>query len=75
MKIWETLKPRHVRAARALLDWTQEDLAQRACVVRRTIVAIETGSARCRPRKIQAMLAAFKAAGVDFAFGPEVSSA
>lgn len=66
-----TLKPRHVRAARALLDWTQEDLAKRACVVRRTIVAIETGSARCQPRKIQAMLAAFKAAGVDFAFGPD----
>lgn len=65
------LKARHVRAARALLDWTQEDLAKRASVVRRTIVSVETGSSRCRPCKIQAMLAAFKAAGIDFVFGPD----
>jgi DNA-binding XRE family transcriptional regulator len=67
----EYLKPQHVRAARALLDWTQTDLARRANVVRRTIVAVETGNARCQPRKIQAVLAAFEAAGVDFVFGTD----
>lgn len=67
----EILMARHVRAARALLDWTQADLARRAKVVRRTIVAVETGRVRCQPRKVEAMLAAFRAAGVEFVFGKD----
>ncbi|WP_326493618.1 helix-turn-helix transcriptional regulator [Methylorubrum sp. SL192] len=65
------LAPRHFRAARALLDWTQEHLAQRAKVVRRTIVAVETGRGRSQPRKVQALLDAFRNAGVEFKFEPD----
>ncbi|WP_456014870.1 helix-turn-helix transcriptional regulator [Methylorubrum populi] len=64
------LAPRHFRAARVLLDWTQEHLAQRAKVVRRTIVAVETGRGRSQPRKVQALLDAFRSAGVEFKFEP-----
>lgn len=61
------LRARHFRAARVLLDWTQEELARRACVVRRTVVMIEAGTARTQPRKVRAVLAALGAGGIRFA--------
>lgn len=57
------LRARHFRAARVLLDWTQEELARKACVVRRTIVMLETGGCRTQPRKVGAVL---RAAGISF---------
>jgi DNA-binding XRE family transcriptional regulator len=62
------LAPRHIRAARALLDWTQDDLARRADVVRRTIVSIETGSLKTHPYKIHALVDAFNRAGIHFVY-------
>ena len=61
------LRARHLRAARVLLDWTQDELARNACVVRRTIVMLETGGCRTHPRNVRAVLAALQAAGVRFA--------
>ncbi|MDH2312343.1 helix-turn-helix domain-containing protein [Methylobacterium brachiatum] len=63
---FDFLRARHFRAARVLLDWTQEELARKACVVRRTVVMLEAGAARTQPRKVQAVLAALGAGGVRF---------
>lgn len=60
------LRPRHFRAARVLLDWTQEELARNASVVRRTIVMLESGGCHTQPRKMQAVLAALRAGGISF---------
>ena len=60
------LRARHFRAARVLLDWTQEELARRARVVRRTVVMIEAGAKRTQARKVQAVLAALGAGGIRF---------
>lgn len=60
------LSARHFRAARVLLDWTQDELARNARVVRRTIVMLETGGCRTQPRNVRAVLAALQAGGVRF---------
>lgn len=65
------LRPRHFRAARALLDWTQDDLATRAGVVRRTIVMLECGGCRTQRSKVEAVLAALGAGGIRFARAAE----
>ena len=59
----------HVRAARALLKWTQEELASRAGVAIATVSFWETE--RVRPTeetKIQ-VRRAFEEAGIEFANG------
>jgi len=63
---FDFLRARHFRAARVLLDWTQEELARKAHVVRRTVVMLEAGTARTQPRKMQAVLAALRAGGIRF---------
>jgi DNA-binding XRE family transcriptional regulator len=64
---FDFLRARHFRAARVLLDWTQDELARKACVVRRTIVMLESGGCRTQPRKVEAVLTALGAAGIRFA--------
>ncbi|AYO83060.1 helix-turn-helix transcriptional regulator [Methylobacterium brachiatum] len=63
---FDFLRARHFRAARVLLDWTQEELARKAHVVRRTVVMLEAGTARNHPRKMQAVLSALRAGGIRF---------
>ncbi|WP_371688505.1 helix-turn-helix transcriptional regulator [Methylorubrum sp. Q1] len=65
------LGARHFRAARVLLDWTQEDLARNARVVRRTIAMLESGDCRTQPCKVRAVLAALQAAGISFKCGAD----
>lgn len=65
------LRARHFRAARVLLDWTQDELARKARVVRRTIVMLESGGCRTQPRKVQAVLAALGAGGIRFTCSDE----
>ena len=57
---------RQIRAARALLEWSQTDLARAAGMALSSIKAIE--SASCTPRRetLEAIAASFEAAGVDF---------
>lgn len=61
------LKSNHVRAARALLDWNREDLANKAGVSSVTIANIESGKTdNANPRTYDAISKAFLGAGVVF---------
>lgn len=63
---FDFLSARHFRAARVLLSWSQSELADRAHVVRRTIVMLEKSDRRTQPRKAQAVLDVLLAAGIRF---------
>lgn len=58
------LSSRQVRAGRALLGWTQAELAQRAGVGRSTIDKIERLGAIPKPQYVAAIAAAFESAGL-----------
>lgn len=61
-----TITPEQLRAGRALLNWSQADLADRAGVTRVTVVAAEAPDARVAPASLRAMTAALEAGGVRF---------
>jgi transcriptional regulator with XRE-family HTH domain len=56
------------RMARAALDWTLDNLADASGVARRTIAKFEKGG-NVLPEKMEALRAAFVAAGVEFING------
>jgi transcriptional regulator with XRE-family HTH domain len=60
------LPPRHVRAARALLAWSQQDLAKRAGVATSTVADFERGHRRPVANNAQAIRGALEAAGIRF---------
>lgn len=73
------LGPTHVRAARALLAWSQWDLAKAAGVATSTVADFERGQRTPVPNNTQAMRASLEAAGVRFlptgaVIGPAVPS-
>lgn len=55
-----------VRAARALLDWSQEELADRAGVTRRTIAGFENGEKVPHKSTVERIVVAFRQDGVRF---------
>jgi predicted transcriptional regulator len=55
-----------IRAARALIDWTQSDLAQASGVSQVAIKNLERGATDPRVRTINNIQAAFDQAGVIF---------
>jgi len=57
------------RAARAFLKWTQEELAQRARVARKTVADFESGRRPIR-RTRREITTAFEAAGMVFLTDP-----
>ena len=57
---------RQIRAARALLSWTQETLADRALVAVNTVRAIEQDRPYHKPDTIEAVRRALEKAGVVF---------
>jgi transcriptional regulator with XRE-family HTH domain len=57
---------RHVRAARALLAWSQQDLAEAAGVATSTVADFERGQRTPIPANAQAMRAALEKASVRF---------
>lgn len=61
-----------IRAARAALGWTAEELANSAGIVRRTIVAIEGGRGlpSANVRTLQKIKLALEAAGIEFIGSP-----
>ena len=60
------MTPSQLRAARALLGWSQDELAARSEVAKRTIAAFEVGGRAPYPRTLGAIRSALEAAGVEF---------
>jgi transcriptional regulator with XRE-family HTH domain len=60
------LTPELCRAARALLDWTQDDLATRAEVSRSTVRGFEGGQHELQRATTAAIRRAFEAEGIAF---------
>lgn len=60
------LTPKHIRAARALLAWSQQDLAKAAKVATSTVADFERGSRTPVANNAQAIRGALEAAGVRF---------
>lgn len=58
--------PAQVRAARALLGWSQDRLAEASRVTRRTLLRFEIGETIPRVATLAAIRAALEAAGVEF---------
>ncbi len=54
------------RAARALLNWSQNDLETAASVAKKTIADLERGSRQPYPRTLDALQAALEGAGIEF---------
>jgi transcriptional regulator with XRE-family HTH domain len=60
-----TLSPAQCRAARALLNWSQEDLVARAKITKKTIADFERGATHPRAQTLAQITAAFEAAGIE----------
>jgi transcriptional regulator with XRE-family HTH domain len=61
-----SISPELCRAARGLLGWSQQDLAARAQVARKTIADFELSQVTPHPRTLRDVVIAFEAAGVEF---------
>ncbi|MFC3691561.1 helix-turn-helix domain-containing protein [Chenggangzhangella methanolivorans] len=57
---------RQIKAARSLLDWSQQELAERAGIARFTLIKIETGEARAQEATISKIVAALENEGIVF---------
>ena len=60
------ITPAQCRAARALLDWSQQQLATSAHVGVVTVRQFEAGAAQPRPATMAVVCRALEAAGVEF---------
>ena len=67
--------PAHCKAARALLAWNQQELAQRAQLGVSTIADFERGKRTPTDSNIEAMINAFVTAGISFVDGGVQSAA
>ncbi len=61
-----SLKPEQCRAARALLNWSQPDLAEATGLTRETIANLERGAHTPQPKNLVALREALEAAGIEF---------
>ncbi len=60
------MTPKQCRAARAMLNWNVEILAYRSKIADTTIQKFEQGKTNPRRRSIEAIVAAFEKAGIEF---------
>jgi predicted transcriptional regulator len=60
------ISPRQVKAARALLGWSQQELADRAVVSKGTIASLELGKADTRMSTLTAIQKALNRGGIEF---------
>jgi len=60
------ISPELCRAARGLLGWSQQTLATRAQVARKTIADFELSQVHPHPRTLRDVVAALESAGVEF---------
>ena len=58
--------PREVRAARAFLGWTRQQLADRAIVALNTVIRLEQGIVDSRSSTLDSVRRALEAAGIEF---------
>lgn len=65
------ITPAQLRAARGLVDWTQQQLAARAGVSHSTVKDFEAGRRKPIRRNMEALTGALEAAGVAFTNGDE----
>ena len=65
------VKPGQCRAARALIGWSQEQLASSSKVAKATIANFELGKRVPYDRTLDDISAALEAAGVEFTNGEE----
>lgn len=56
--------PSQIRAGRALLGWSREELADRSGIGPRTLARLESGEGQAKPETLGAVTAALAAAGV-----------
>jgi len=63
------------RAARALLNWTQAKLAERAGVARKTVADYELGERTLHIRTRRDIMHALEEAGVEFVWSDEIDGA
>lgn len=71
---FEILSPEQSRAARAWLDWSLLDLAEKSKTSVSTIGDFERGGRVPTARSVRALRAAFEAAGIAFVFSSGVST-
>jgi transcriptional regulator with XRE-family HTH domain len=58
-----------LRAARALLNWSQSDLVERSGISKKTIADFELGLTRPHQKTMAALLRTFEAVGIEFIRG------
>ena len=63
------LTPAQCRAARGLLNWSQEGLVNHSKVGKKTIADFERGATHPQARTLFRIIAAFDAAGIEFLDG------
>ncbi len=61
-----SVSPAQCRAARALIEWTRDDLAAAAQTARSTLADFEANKRQPHPRTLAAIRTALEAAGVEF---------
>jgi transcriptional regulator with XRE-family HTH domain len=60
------ITPSQCRAARGLLEWSQQELARRAAVGIVTVHQLEAGISQPRRATLEVIRRAFESAGVEF---------
>jgi transcriptional regulator with XRE-family HTH domain len=60
------ITPAQIRAARALLGWSQEDLAGHAGVAVRSLIAFELNERALRGQTLSKITEALERAGIEF---------
>jgi transcriptional regulator with XRE-family HTH domain len=61
--------PPQIRAARGLLNWTVQELAEKAGFDRNTVAQIESGKYASDPETMAAICRILEAAGIEFTIG------
>ena len=67
----QDIVPAQLRAARALIDWNRDQLAEAAQTTTRTLARLEAGQTVPRNTTLAAIRTALEAAGVEFTDGDE----
>lgn len=65
-QLFAMITPGEIRAARAFLDWSRQDLADRAKLSLNSIIRLEGGEVNARTDTVMAVRRTFEAAGIEF---------